>query len=189
MFGVSGKTPTRPIDSFIKGDERVLWVDRFNPTRPRRRKVARWRYIRQNAYGTLCLVFVAVCAVWLAIDPTFFRQMIPELKHHKIIMIGIALIAVPFAIAAVVQDWTNLTGGERAPFDFMMTDRYLIALRRGESKPEIIPLSSFATCRLDGEDLVLTFEDTGNEVRLWDLADPAAALRAFQRGLGIADAD
>lgn len=183
MFGVTGKTPTRPIDSFIEGDERVLWVDRFNPTRPRMRPVARWPYIRRNAYGTLCLVFVAVCAVWLAIDPTFFRQMIPELKHHQLIMTVIALIAVSFAIAAVVQDWTMLRHGERMEFDYVLTDERLLALHRSENTPEIFELARVTGFRLEGSGLTVGLQSPDQIVRLVGLTDPTGALSVFQRTL------
>lgn len=150
-MGLGGATQPRSIDGFLEADERVVWVDRFNPVRPRTRPVAAWPYLRKNAYGTLCLVFVAVCgAVALAIDPTFFRQMIPELKHHQLIMVAIALIAVPIAIYAVVEDWTLLTRGERMAFDFLLTDRRMLVLAKGAKSPESVALARMTACRLEG---------------------------------------
>ncbi len=161
----------------------MVWVDRFNPVRPRSRPVKAWPYIRKNAYGTLCLVFVAVCAVALAIDPTFFRQMIPELKHHQLIMIGIALIAVPFAIAAVVEDWTLLRHGERMAFDFLLSDKRMLVLAKGGKSPKSVALARITACRLEGSTLILTLVEPSGTARLWDLADPAGALSSFQRAL------
>lgn len=183
MIGRARHTPKRSIDSLVEADERLVWVDRFNPVRPRTRAVARWPYIRQHAYGTLCLVIVAVCAVALAIDPTFFRHMIPQINHHQVIMTVIALIACPIAIYAVVQDWTMLHHGERMVFDFVLTDQRMIARDQGASAPEVIGLDRIIACRLHGADLILTLTAPDGTARLWDLADPAGALSAFERTL------
>jgi hypothetical protein len=183
VFGVFQSGPRRPIDSFVEADERVIWVDRFNPSRPRRERVKTWPYLRENAFNTFSLVVGAIVAVALAIDPTFARQILPEWKHLQLLIVLFAALLCPLAIHTVIEDWTIMTRGERMPFDFLLTDKRLLALSQHAREADAVSLSRITSCHLDGSDLILIIPDLDGERRLWDLADPAAALRAFEQSL------
>lgn len=173
-----GMEPRLTIDRFIESDERLLWADRFNPGRPRRRLVSFSEILTGEGHSFFALAMGALGAAFIAVIEAGSR-------------LGwfAALVVVVLTPAAVLYGrrlGQMLSVGAIDEVDFLLTDRRVLAYAPKDKASDALSVDRILAVKADGRTLTLTLANPDDKAELRDLADIDEAVRAFKSVLGQA---
>ncbi len=118
------------IESFVEPGERVIWTDRFDPARPRRRPMTFLEIIGGEAkilIGLVCLAATALLVAILDADP-----------QTRLLALLAALILTPAAWLYGRRLARLLKIGAIEKVDFLLTHRRVLALEPRMRSPEVL---------------------------------------------------
>jgi hypothetical protein len=164
------------IESFVEPGERVIWTDRFDPARPRRRPMTFLEIIGGEAkilIGLVCLAATALLVAILDADP-----------QTRLLALLAALILTPAAWLYGRRLVRLLKVGAIEKVDFLLTHRRVLALEPRMRSPEVLEVERISGVNAQGNVLVLSLINPDDIDDLRDIGDIEGALRAFNAVIG-----
>ncbi|WP_439635626.1 hypothetical protein [Oceanicaulis sp.] len=164
------------LEEALAPGERMLWVDRSSPTRPRYVPVSWMEMIPvEFKFFTVSLV-----GVFIGASVMFFAE--DFLQHF----IGFCLLVVSGTGSGFLLRWIihKKRRGEPVLLDYMLTPSRLVALQPKSSIYEEVELERIVSLIRDGRSLILRAVNPKDEFHFFDLADADAAEAIIAKTLG-----